>query len=79
MATTPSPTLAAMSITIDELDPRTVPFVKPTQLPELGFGSQKAVYAGIKRGDIPSVRVGHRLLIPTAWVRRALLLDPPAA
>jgi hypothetical protein len=31
----------------------------------------KSVYAGLDRGDIPSVRVGPRYQISVAWLRRA--------
>jgi hypothetical protein len=65
----------------DELDPLKKPFWKTNELHRLGMGHQTAVLAAIKAGDIDAVRIGRKLLIPTAWVRRALGLDaqPPAA
>ena len=37
--------------------------------------SRSSAYAAAKAGDIPTIRVGRRLLVPTAWVRRQLQLD----
>jgi excisionase family DNA binding protein len=28
------------------------------------------VYAAVKRGDIPSIRVGRRVLVPRSWLKR---------
>ncbi|MDQ3784415.1 MAG: helix-turn-helix domain-containing protein [Actinomycetota bacterium] len=40
----------------------------------LGLGRASA-YIGVKNGDIPAIRVGKRLLVPTAALRRMLALD----
>lgn len=40
--------------------------------------SRASAYDAIARGEIPSIRVGRRVLVPTAAVRRMLLLDQPA-
>ncbi len=40
--------------------------------------SRSTAYEAVARGDIPSIRVGRRLLVPTAAVRRMLLLDQPS-
>jgi excisionase family DNA binding protein len=37
--------------------------------------SRSTAYEAVTRGEIPSIRVGRRLLVPTAAVRRMLLLD----
>ncbi len=37
--------------------------------------SRPTAYEGVRTGDIPSVRVGKRLLVPTAALRRLLGLD----
>src|SRR4051794_31197472 len=37
--------------------------------------SRPTAYEGVRTGDIPSVRVGKRLLVPTAALRRLLELD----
>lgn len=34
-------------------------------------------YAAVRAGEIPSVRVGKRLLVPTAALRRLLAVDTP--
>ena len=43
--------------------------------------SRAAAYEGVKNGEIPSIRIGRRIVVPTAAVRRMLLLDggPDAA
>ena len=40
--------------------------------------SRGSMYRAIDRGEIPIVRVGKRVLIPTATLRRMLHLDDPA-
>ena len=44
------------------------------------MGNERAIYDAIKAGQIDVVRLGRRLLVPTAWIRRTLRLDcdPPA-
>jgi excisionase family DNA binding protein len=44
----------------------------------LGTG-QYAVYSGIKDGSIPHIKVGRKILIPTAPLRRMLGLEDQAA
>ncbi len=39
--------------------------------------SKAATYDAVARGDIPSIRIGRRLLVPTAALRRMLALDEP--
>lgn len=43
--------------------------------------SRAAAYNGVQTGEIPSIRIGRRIVVPTAAVRRMLLLDsgPDAA
>jgi hypothetical protein len=50
------------------------PFVRVDDLAEHGFGERKSLYEAVKRGDIPSVRLGRKVLIPTTWVREAMRL-----
>ena len=48
--------------------------------PEVGQAlglSRPAAYAGAKRGEIPVIKVGRRLLVPTAALHRMLQLDEP--
>jgi hypothetical protein len=57
-------------------DPEVQPLLRPPDLigviPNLG---RSAIYDAISRGDIPSIRVGGRLYIPTALLRQAWGLD----
>lgn len=49
--------------------------------PEAGTAlglSRSASYDGAARGDIPTIRIGRRLLVPTAALRRMLQLDAPS-
>ncbi len=49
-----------------------------TVWPEAGQAlglSRASAYAAAERGDIPTIRVGRRLLVPTAALRRMLELD----
>lgn len=60
-------------------DPEEQPVLRlwPDVAKVLGLG-RSAVYEAHRRGELPFVvwRVGGRLLVPTAAVRRALQLDP---
>ena len=38
--------------------------------------SRSATYDAANRGEIPSIRIGRRLLVPTAQLRSMLGLDP---
>jgi excisionase family DNA binding protein len=38
--------------------------------------SRSLMYDGIRAGEIPSIRIGRRVLVPTAAMRRHLGLDP---
>jgi excisionase family DNA binding protein len=40
--------------------------------------SKASVYAAAERGEIPTIRVGRRLLVPTAALRQILSLDKAA-
>ncbi len=37
--------------------------------------SKAATYDAVSRGDIPAIRIGRRLLVPTAALRRMLSVD----
>jgi hypothetical protein len=41
--------------------------------------SRSATYDAVNRGDIPTLRIGGRILVPTAGLRRLLHLDDPQA
>jgi excisionase family DNA binding protein len=38
--------------------------------------SKASTYEAVSRGEIPSIRIGRRLLVPTAALPRMLGLDP---
>lgn len=38
--------------------------------------SRTSAYAAVRRGEIPAIRIGHRIVVPTAALRRMLGLDP---
>jgi len=63
-------------VTIDDLENRAVITVE--ELAELLALGRSATYAAIGRGELPSLRIGRRLVIPAAAVRRLLALDEPA-
>jgi excisionase family DNA binding protein len=55
------------------------PSDKPTMTVEevalvLGI-SRASAYQAVRTGEVPSVRIGHRIVIPTAAVRRILEVD----
>jgi excisionase family DNA binding protein len=49
--------------------------VWPTAARAMGI-SRSAAYEAVRRGDLPTIRVGRRILVPTAALRRLLELDP---
>jgi hypothetical protein len=57
-------------------DPRDVPTVPlwPSTGQALGLG-RTATYAAAERGDIPTIRIGRRIVVPTAGLRRLLMID----
>jgi excisionase family DNA binding protein len=40
--------------------------------------SRASAYEGVRTGAIPSLRIGRRIVVPTAALRRMLELDVPA-
>ena len=44
----------------------------------LGLG-RSAAYRAVQQGDIPSLKIGRRYVVPTAGLRALLGLDGPAA
>lgn len=58
---------------IDQLKPLTYKIEEAAQL--LGIGRNHC-YEAARRGDIPSIRIGRRLLIPRAALDR--MLESPA-
>jgi excisionase family DNA binding protein len=62
-------------------DPATQPTMQVGELPKVLGISRAAAYEAVKTGEIPSIRIGRRIVVPTAAVRRMLQLDsgPDAA
>ncbi len=58
-------------------DPYRMPTLTVAQVAELYGISRATAYEGVRTGDIPSIRVGRRILVPTAAVRRLLGLEAP--
>ena len=49
----------------------------PTTGQALGLG-RSATYAAAERGEIPTIRLGGRIIVPTAALRQLLQLDQVA-
>ena len=75
------PTLAQMATSALVPDPAVKPTMQVGDVAKAIGISRAAAYEGVKTGEIPSIRIGRRFLIPTAAVRRMLQLDsgPDAA
>lgn len=43
----------------------------------IGLG-RSAAYEAVRRGEIPSIKIGRRVVVPTASLRRLLQLDETA-
>lgn len=56
-------------------DPATQPTITVDELGELMGVSRSTAYESVRNGEIPSIRLGRRILVPTAAVRRLLLVD----
>jgi len=61
-------------------DPEEVPFLPlwPDVGKILGLG-RSSTYAAAERGEIPTVRLGHREVVPVAALRRMAQLEEPAS
>lgn len=53
------------------------PTMRPDDLCAVLDLSRSSVYQGMAQGEIPSIRIGRRLLVPTAALRAMLGLDEP--
>lgn len=57
-------------------DPAITPWVTVPEGGQMLAGlSRSAAYQAAKRGDLPTLRVGRRLVVPTARLRSLLGLD----
>ena len=48
------------------------------ELSEIGCGSESHIRRMIKSGQIPSVRLGERELVPAFWVQKTFQNQPEA-
>lgn len=61
-------------------DPRVQPTLTIPEAGHIAYGLQRgASYGAASRGDLPTVRVGRRLLVPTAALYERLGLPLPSA
>jgi excisionase family DNA binding protein len=56
-------------------DPVETPTVSVREAGALLGLSERSAYRAVERGEIPSLRVGRRLMVPTARLRQLLGLD----
>lgn len=57
-------------------NPRETPTVSVEEAGRLLGISRGSAYEAVKAGEIPSVRLGRRIVVPTAALRRLLAADP---
>lgn len=60
-------------------DPLTEPVVSVERAGKCLGVSRSTAYLAAREGTIPTIRLGRRLVVPTAALRRLLELDDPAA
>ena len=51
------------------------PSCSVTQFAEMFGLSRNAAYEAVERGDVQAVRIGKRIIVPTAPLRRMLLVE----
>jgi len=79
MEPTPLPTPEQLEPTPALPDPEARPTIPlwPDTGRALGLG-RGSTYAAADRGEIPTIRIGRKLVVPTAAVRRMVELDRPS-
>ena len=60
------------------LDPATKPTISVDEFASVAGISRSSAFAAVHSGEVPSLRFGKRIRIPTAAVRRMLELDGAA-
>lgn len=63
-----------MAYAIPDANERPTVQLWPTTGRALGLG-RSSTYAAAERGEIPTIRLGRRVVVPTAALRRMLQLD----
>lgn len=61
-----------------DLDPELEPTKSVDDTARILGISRQSAYAGVHDGTIPSIRIRGRILVPTAGLRRLLMLDGAA-
>lgn len=56
-------------------DPAEQPTMTVEEVGEVFSVSRASAYEGVKSGAIPSIKIGRRIVVPTAKVRRMVELD----
>ncbi len=77
------PTMTVQSTAVPQpVMPMPDPVVQPTmtvaETCEVLRISRDSAYRAAREGDLPVIRLGRRMLVPTAALRRMLGIDPPA-
>ena len=57
------------------LDPTRKPTISVDEFAAVAGISRSSAFAAVRNGEVPSIRFGKRIRIPTAAVRRMLELD----
>jgi excisionase family DNA binding protein len=60
-------------------DPTKEPTISVERAGRLLGISRGTPYDAVHRGEIPSIKIGHRIVVPTAALLRLLGVDPPNA
>jgi len=55
------------------------PSCSVTQFAEMFGLSRNAAYEAVERGDVQAVRIGKRIVVPTAPLRKMLMLEESTA
>ena len=58
-----------------DLDPRIQPVMTVTDAARILHISRGSAYEAVKAGEIPSIRLGRRIVVPTAALVRMLQLE----
>jgi excisionase family DNA binding protein len=60
-------------------DPTNEPTISVERAGQLLGISRGSAYEAVRHGEVPSIRIGHRVVVPTAALLRLLGIDPGPA
>jgi len=60
-------------------DPKSQPTLSVDDVAEILGLDRKTVYASVRSGELPSLRVGRRILVPTRWLAARIAPDADEA